>query len=1771
MAKKAFYILVTLFLTALNGTVLAAPEGGNIVDGSGSIDKQGNKTTVTQNSQNLVVDWDSFNVGKTEHVHFEQQSTTDSALNRIYDTRPSEIWGQLTGKGNIWLLNPNGVIFGKTAKVSTGGLVAAGLWMDSADFMSGRYVLNNSRGTGDVSNAGVMEAKNIGLAGANIENSGTIRAKAGKVSLASGERITVDFAGDGLMGFVTDSIPEGTSIDHSGSIEAGEVSISIGTVNNIYGGVINTTGVIRATGANDAGGAIDLVAAEINQNDGSINADGTTGGTVAISADSSVVLAGSVSARGNGGLSTEQSSGGSIRATADRTEVTATAVIDASGKSGGGEVLLGGGWQGKDDSIRNAENTDVELGASIKANALGAGDGGTVVVWSDNTTTFYGDIEARGGELSGDGGAAEVSGKGHLLMRGTADLRAPNGNTGNLLLDPGTVRICDGAAAGCANSGMDTFTDDGIQTMLRSANVEIAISNASTGDEDINIDDDVFIGWSTNTLSLNAGNNINLNGSTLNAGGGTLALTFGNMLSLGSATLMGTITAMGNTLVGSAEDTIWTLNGRSVTVSNVVGSVSITLTNVNKLQGGTGRDTFNVSGEYTGGLDGGGGSDYFWLYFGSSVTGDINGGSGVDYFDLYSGSTVTGDITGGAEGDSFILDPGSSVIGNIAGGDGVDSFRLGGTVTGSLSGGAGNDTFDLRASGSIRGIVYGGADTDTLSYERRSTAVQVAVDSGAGELGFSGGATDTRGFFGIDIISAGSDSGDRFTGNREGMVSGNRYTVSSHVLTINGFDTINAAPGSTISVRGGNVATTWTITRTITGNMVTERLEDGTERTFMNVGSVQGGSMVDTFEVDEDTDVSVPLVLNGGAGNDEFMLDAVLYGQINGEAGGDTVTFGAGGDVVSVNRAGGVVDSGAGDDMFEFNELAVVTGVLRGGGDSASMDFSDVRSAVNVCLSGTPDADGFSGSVYGGAIVTSFSGVNDITGGSDTDTITGLNSGSIWILGTSDSYVADGRTLMFSALEHIQGGSEADSFTVNGARTGNIMGGAGADVFTLSGAVTGSLSGEGGGDTFNLNSGGSVSMGISGGTGADMFDFNGGTVAGTVAGNADSDSLDFADISTALTVELSSLSTATGSDGFDGDVSDGVTFRFTGINDITGGSGTDSLKGFDAVADWTLGASDSYVTGGQRLTFSDMEHVRGGDMDDCFIVRGTYNGNIDGGDGINSFDLYSGSNITGNIYGGADGDYFYLNRGSRVTGNISGDGGSDTFYFYDGTVSGTVDGGADDDSLNFAGISDALTITLGDTPGAAGFSGSVGIGTGAGSTAFSFSGVNVIAGGSGTDSLVGIDADATWTLGTMDTYSSDDAAGISRTLEFSALETMRGGAMADSFTVDGAHTGNIMGGAGADTFTLAGAVTGSLSGEGGGDTFNLNAGGSVSMGISGGAGADMFDFNGGTVTGIVAGNEDDDKLDFAGINTALTVELTVDLSGIPDSAGFNGDVSGGATVRFTGVNKIIGGSETDSLEGLDIADSAWILGASDSYAAAGQTLKFSEFEEIHGGIFGNEFTVNGSHTGDIYGGRRSDIFNFDGTITIQGSIRGSAGSDEFIFDGDDNVTVTGGILSGNGQDTFSFSGRANMRGVIRGGKGNDTFNIGSTVTGSLSGEGGEDTFYMNADGSVTGTVDGGADTDKLSYAARTSMSSMSSMSSVVEVTVNAGSASEGFSGSATDIGTGGFAGIDTITAGAGGNDIFRGAIDGSLTGSTYTAGGRTLSLGGFEDLRDHDD
>ena len=135
--------------------------------------------------------------------------------------------------------------------------------------------------------------------------------------------------------------------------------------------------------------------------------------------------------------------GGTVQVLGEKVGLFNMASIDVSGDLGGGTVLIGGDFQGKNPDIMNASRTYVGSDATITADALTNGDGGKVIVWADEWTKYYGNISARGGSESGDGGFVEVSGKDTLVFQGMADTFAPNGAVGTILLDPATLTITD--------------------------------------------------------------------------------------------------------------------------------------------------------------------------------------------------------------------------------------------------------------------------------------------------------------------------------------------------------------------------------------------------------------------------------------------------------------------------------------------------------------------------------------------------------------------------------------------------------------------------------------------------------------------------------------------------------------------------------------------------------------------------------------------------------------------------------------------------------------------------------------------------------------------------------------------------------------------------------------------------------------------------------------------------------------------------------------------------------------------------------------------------------------------------------------------------------------------------------------------------------------------------------------------------------------------------------------------------------------------------------
>lgn len=236
-------------------------------------------------------------------------------------------------------------------------------------------------------------------------------------------------------------------------------------------------------------------------------------------------LGGAVKITGTVATTARKMTGGAVTITGQDITLEG-ATIDVTGRTGGGTIHIGGGRQGE-GPLQHADTLTVDATTAIRADATTAGNGGDVVLWSDQLTMFAGTITARGGFQSGNGGEVEVSGKAKLGYTGITDLSAAIGAFGTLLLDPYNVTIS--ASAGNTGGGFSANTNDSIinattlQTALGSANV--TVSSGSGGAQAGNITVAAPLTWSTaTTLTLNAAGAIAINAPISINGAGGLAL-----------------------------------------------------------------------------------------------------------------------------------------------------------------------------------------------------------------------------------------------------------------------------------------------------------------------------------------------------------------------------------------------------------------------------------------------------------------------------------------------------------------------------------------------------------------------------------------------------------------------------------------------------------------------------------------------------------------------------------------------------------------------------------------------------------------------------------------------------------------------------------------------------------------------------------------------------------------------------------------------------------------------------------------------------------------------------------------------------------------------------------------------------------------------------------------------------------------------------------------------------------------------------------------------
>jgi filamentous hemagglutinin family protein len=389
------------------------------------------------NSPNSIINWQSFSIGAAEITRFTQQSAASAVLNRVVGAGgpidPSVILGALQSNGRVFLINPSGIVFGAGSQIDVAGLVASSLNLSNADFLGGRLRFTETPGAGSVVNQGAINAASGGqvyLVGPSVTNSGIITSPKGEVILAAGN--SVELVNPGTPNLRVEISAPDNEAKNLGSIVADAGRIGI------YAGLIQHSGTARADSAvaTEDGRIVLKATRNATVDAGSIlSANGPSGGQVTIQSGGTTIVDGTVSATGSAGK------GGSVQVLGNLVGLGDNARVDVSGETGGGKVLVGGDFQGKNPAVQNASRTYFGPNATIRADALGNGDGGTVVVWSDNVTGAYGAISARGGSQSGNGGLVEVSSHGLLDFGARVDTSAANGRTGTLLLDPGDVCI----------------------------------------------------------------------------------------------------------------------------------------------------------------------------------------------------------------------------------------------------------------------------------------------------------------------------------------------------------------------------------------------------------------------------------------------------------------------------------------------------------------------------------------------------------------------------------------------------------------------------------------------------------------------------------------------------------------------------------------------------------------------------------------------------------------------------------------------------------------------------------------------------------------------------------------------------------------------------------------------------------------------------------------------------------------------------------------------------------------------------------------------------------------------------------------------------------------------------------------------------------------------------------------------------------------------------------------------------------------------------------
>jgi len=877
-------------MLAFTPGIFAAPLGGQVTSGSGNINHSGATTSITQNSQNLSLNWDSFNVTASETVNFIQPSASAIAVNRILDTNGSQIFGQINSNGQIYLINPNGILFGQGAQVNVGSMVASTL--DISDTSIGDAVQTFSgNGVGSIDNQGSITAADggyIALLGNTVTNHGSVNTPLGSVALGAGSAVTLTFEDSSLVKMQVDQSTLDNRTENGGLVRAdgGTVLMNAGAKDALFASVVNNTGVIEARTVQNRSGTIILL--------GGMEA-GTTnvGGTLDASAPTG----------GNGGF---------IETSAAQVHVANDARITTTAPYG-----MVGSWlidpvdfiisdSGGNMASTLLSNSLVNNNVTIQSNNGTTGTEGNIIVngavsWSENKLTLnaQNNININANlNASGNASLALEYGQGAPAAGNTSEYLLTNGAQVNLPAGQNfsTKLGSDGATTLytvinlLGVDGSTTGTDlQGINGGLAGnyvlgASIDAsATSGWAAGFTPIGNAATPFtgtldgLGHTINNLTINpiATTDVGLFGNTgaasvirnIQVGGAVTGVTNVGMLvgnnsgSISYSNAMGTVN--GTTAVGGLVGN----NGGTITSSNTASVVSGSGTDIGGLAGSNvGTVEFSYA---TGNISGGG-----------SNLGGLVGNNASTISNSYATGDVTGTGTGanlaGLVGDNAGTISSSYATGlvsgatstNLAGLVAVDS----GTVTNSYwdtvasnqplsAAGTGLTSAQMQQQANFAGwdfannwIIYDGITNPLL----RTFMVPLTVTANDNTVTYTG---LTLGFNGVsysttpDAKLLGTVS---YGGDALGAVD-----VGSYVITPGGLYSTQQQGGYAITYVDGSL-TVYPAPLSVTGTVVNNKVYDGTTAaTFLTNGTLNGVLGTDIVTLTESGEFFSP---NAGTG-----------------------------------------------------------------------------------------------------------------------------------------------------------------------------------------------------------------------------------------------------------------------------------------------------------------------------------------------------------------------------------------------------------------------------------------------------------------------------------------------------------------------------------------------------------------------------------------------------------------------------------------------------------------------------------------------------------------------------------------------------------------------------------------------------------------------------------------------------------------------------------------------------------------------------------------